>query len=71
MAPPVGEDGAARLIEALVLAPPDEAARNAARLAEEAHEVRAQLRDGRLDQRAWGSAAMPGDPAPLESEVSR
>ncbi len=36
VAPPVDEDGAAMLIEALVLAPPATAARNAARLAEEA-----------------------------------
>jgi hydroxymethylpyrimidine pyrophosphatase-like HAD family hydrolase len=71
IAPPVGEDGAAQLIEALVLAPPDEAARNAARLAEEAREVRAQLRDGRLDATAWGSAAMPGDPEPLAPETAR
>jgi hypothetical protein len=36
VAPPVEEDGAAILIEALILAPPGSAARNAARLAEEA-----------------------------------
>jgi hydroxymethylpyrimidine pyrophosphatase-like HAD family hydrolase len=33
VAPPVAEDGAAQLIEALILAPPDVATRNAARLA--------------------------------------
>ncbi|MHB8893059.1 MAG: Cof-type HAD-IIB family hydrolase [Candidatus Limnocylindrales bacterium] len=40
LAAPVEEDGAAALIEALVLAPPKEAARNAARLAEEARQIR-------------------------------
>jgi Cof subfamily protein (haloacid dehalogenase superfamily) len=40
LAAPVEEDGAAAVIEALVLAPPVEAARNAARLAEEAREHR-------------------------------
>ena len=54
LAPPVEEDGAAALIEALVLAPPREAARNAARLAEAARAVR---RD-RL-----GSGAADGTPA--------
>jgi L-threonylcarbamoyladenylate synthase len=44
----VEEDGAAALIEALVLAPPLEAARNAARLEDEAHEIRrATLGSGR------------------------
>ena len=62
VAPPVGEDGAARLIEALVLARPDDAAANAARLAAEAAEIRSALRDGRLDGTAWGDAAVPGDP---------
>ena len=62
VAPPVGEDGAAQLIEQLVLAPPDVAERNAARLAGEAREVRLALRDGRLDAAAWGNADMPGDP---------
>ena len=64
LAPPVADDGAARLIEQLVLAPPDVAARNAARLAGEAGEVHAALRDGTLDADAWGNAAMPGDPEP-------
>jgi hypothetical protein len=40
LAPPVEEDGAALLIEALVLAPSKEAARNAARLADEARDLR-------------------------------
>ena len=39
----VAQDGAAALIEALVLAPPAEAARNAARLAEEARTLHAGL----------------------------
>jgi hydroxymethylpyrimidine pyrophosphatase-like HAD family hydrolase len=67
IAAPVDQDGAAALIEALVLAPPEEAARNAARLAADAREVRAALSDGRLDHAAWGSSAIPGDPA----EVAR
>jgi hydroxymethylpyrimidine pyrophosphatase-like HAD family hydrolase len=44
IAAPVEQDGAAALIEAVVLAPPAEAARNAARLAEEARAVQAELR---------------------------
>jgi Cof subfamily protein (haloacid dehalogenase superfamily) len=44
IAPPVEEDGTAALIEALVLAPPREAARNAARLAEEARDIQRSLR---------------------------
>jgi len=52
LAPPVEEDGAALLIEALVLAPPREAARNAARLADEARE----LRRDRLGSAAAGAA---------------
>jgi Cof subfamily protein (haloacid dehalogenase superfamily) len=40
LAAPVEEDGSAALIEALVLASPGEAARNAARLAEAAREIR-------------------------------
>jgi hypothetical protein len=63
IAPPVGEDGAAALIEALVLAPAPDAARNAQRLAAEAREVQAALLDGRLDGTAWGDALIPGDPA--------
>ena len=63
VAPPVGEDGAAELIESLVLASPDAAARTAARLAAETHEHQAALRDGRLDGATWGNAAMPSDPA--------
>lgn len=62
VAPPVAEDGAAQLIEQLVLASPGDAARNAARLAGEAREIRTALRDGRLDATAWGNAAMPQDP---------
>lgn len=40
LAAPVGEDGVAALIEALVLVPPADAERNAARLADEAREIR-------------------------------
>lgn len=40
VAPPLEEDGAARLVEALVNAAPPVAARNADRLADEAHELR-------------------------------
>ena len=36
VAPPVGDEGVARMIEALVLAPPDEAGAASARFAEEA-----------------------------------
>jgi hydroxymethylpyrimidine pyrophosphatase-like HAD family hydrolase len=43
VAAPVEEDGSAALIEALVLAPVTEARRNAARLAEEAREVRRSM----------------------------
>jgi Cof subfamily protein (haloacid dehalogenase superfamily) len=43
IAAPVEEDGSAALIEALVLAPPDEAARTAARLTAEAGEVQRHL----------------------------
>jgi hypothetical protein len=46
VAAPVDRDGAAALIEALVLAPPREAERNAARLAEEARAIRARLAAG-------------------------
>jgi 3-deoxy-D-manno-octulosonate 8-phosphate phosphatase KdsC-like HAD superfamily phosphatase len=42
LAAPVDEDGAAAIIEALVLAPVDQAVRNAARLADEAREIRRQ-----------------------------
>ena len=45
IAPPVEEDGSARLIEQLILAPPEEAAANAARLAAEAEAVRGRLRE--------------------------
>lgn len=43
VAPPVEQDGAAILVEALVLPPPAEAARNAVRLAAEADAIRAGL----------------------------
>lgn len=43
VAPPVDEDGSAALIEALVLAPAEQARRNAAALAEEAWAARAAL----------------------------
>ncbi len=55
LAAPVEEDGAAAVIEALVLASPDEAARNASRLAEAAREHRRAV---------LGSDA--ADPAPIE-----
>jgi Cof subfamily protein (haloacid dehalogenase superfamily) len=54
LARPVEEDGAAMIIEALVLAPPAAAARNAARLADEAHEIR---------RARLGSVAGDGAPA--------
>ncbi len=43
IAPPVEEDGSAKVIEQLVLAGPDEAAENAARLAAEAAAIQARL----------------------------
>ena len=46
IAAPVDLDGAAALVEALVLAPPEEAARNAARLANEARAIQATLAAG-------------------------
>ncbi|MCJ7712542.1 MAG: HAD hydrolase family protein [Chloroflexi bacterium] len=46
IAPPVASDGAAVMIEALVLASPAEAARNAVRLAEEARALQESLRAG-------------------------
>ncbi len=48
IAAPVEEDGAAALIEALVLASPEEAARAAARLTAEAHDLRETDRQGRV-----------------------
>ncbi len=63
IAPPVTEDGAAAVIEALVLAPPADAERNAARLAAGAREIQAALRGRRLDGASWGSTLTPGDPA--------
>jgi Cof subfamily protein (haloacid dehalogenase superfamily) len=45
IAAPVEEDGSAALIEQLVLAPPDEAAANMERLAAEAAEIQAGVRD--------------------------
>jgi hypothetical protein len=56
LAPPVDEQGAAQLIEALILASPREAAANADRLAAEALE-------------AGGGAAFGPDPAPERVEV--
>jgi hydroxymethylpyrimidine pyrophosphatase-like HAD family hydrolase len=58
IAAPVEADGAAQLIEALVLAPPAAAARAAARLEEEARVLQADLRAGR-GPAAVVSAAMP------------
>lgn len=46
VAAPVDHDGAAALVEALVLASPEAAARHAARLAEEARAIQAALRAG-------------------------
>ncbi|MEI7744217.1 MAG: HAD hydrolase family protein, partial [Chloroflexota bacterium] len=46
IARPVSEDGAAALIEALVLAPVEEARRSAARLEEEARAIRATFGTG-------------------------
>jgi len=61
VAAPVDEDGAAALIEALVLAPPAEAARNGARLAAEALVLRAALA---ADSLAWNVPdAVPGPAA--------
>lgn len=60
IAPPVEEDGAAALIEALVLAPEAEARRNADRLAEAAAVHQAQLRSAepkRVPTGTAGSAA--------------
>lgn len=45
IAPPVEEDGSAQLIEQLILATPEEAAANAERLAAEAVQVQAHLRE--------------------------
>jgi hypothetical protein len=52
IAPPVEEDGTAQLIEQLILAAPDEAAGNAARLAAEAAAIRATLE--RSPAATWG-----------------
>jgi Cof subfamily protein (haloacid dehalogenase superfamily) len=61
LAAPVEEDGSALLIEALVLAPPEEAARNAARLAEAAREHRrAILGSDAADWSHAGVAAASG-----------
>jgi hydroxymethylpyrimidine pyrophosphatase-like HAD family hydrolase len=57
IAPPVDEDGAAALIEAIVLAPEPQARRNAARLAEEAAARQAVLRAAPAGGPATGSAA--------------
>jgi 3-deoxy-D-manno-octulosonate 8-phosphate phosphatase KdsC-like HAD superfamily phosphatase len=46
IAAPVDDDGAAALVEALVLAPPEAAARHAVRLAEEARAIQAAFRSG-------------------------
>ena len=64
----VEQDGAAALIEALVLVPPAEAARNAARLTEEAAALQQELRSALAGRSApaWtGSDALPaGRPDP-------
>ena len=62
LAPPVADDGAARLIEQLVLAPPDVAARNAARLAGEAAEVHAALARRHARRRRVGQRRDAGGP---------
>jgi Cof subfamily protein (haloacid dehalogenase superfamily) len=65
LAAPVEEDGAAALIEALVLAPPDEAARNAALLAEAAREHRrAVLGSDAADVSGASDLADAGDAGP-------
>src|SRR3954466_8271591 len=63
IAPPVGEGGAAAMIEALVLAPPEEARRNGERLAAQAREIQTALREAGADAAPWGNAAVPGDPS--------
>jgi len=75
IAAPVEQDGAAALIEAIVLAPPEEAVRNAARLEAEARAVQAGLRAVLAGGTApaWtGSDVLPGSPeaAPELAEVS-
>jgi hypothetical protein len=57
LAPPLEEEGAAQVIEALVLASPAHAARNARRLAEEAAAHRPRLERE--------SAGEPGEDAPV------
>ncbi len=59
LAPPVGEEGAAALIEQLVLAAPDDAARNAERLAREATEALATLEAAEAAEAAGGVALAP------------
>jgi hypothetical protein len=65
IAAPVEQDGAAALIEAIVLAPPEEAARNAARLAAEAGEAQAALRAALAHGKApaWVGTDLPPQPA--------
>jgi len=76
IAAPVEQDGAAALIEAVVLAPPDEAARNAARLEAQARPIQADLRLALESGRppAWiGSDLLPRPaetaPSPEAAEV--
>ncbi len=52
IAAPVGEDGSARLIEQLILAPPDEAVANMARLIEETAALQVALRAAQAAARA-------------------
>ena len=61
----VEQDGAAAIIEALVLAPPDEAARNAARLEAEARLIQAELRAALAggSAPAWEGSDLPPRPA--------
>lgn len=65
IAAPVEQDGAAALIEAIVLASPDDAARNAARLEAEARAVQADLREALEGGRppAWTGSDLPPRPA--------
>jgi hydroxymethylpyrimidine pyrophosphatase-like HAD family hydrolase len=64
IAGPVGEDGVAALLEALVLAPPEEAARSADRLAAEAAAARVDAATDAGSDASWGvgtaSAAIHG-----------
>ena len=68
IAPPVDQDGAAAFIEALVLAPAEEAARNAARFEADARGLQAELRAALAAGNApsWGGS----DALPRPAEVA-